>query len=173
MLGGLPDEAYGLGTRGQVSHSQASRCTREFPGGLRRTRSLPGKVSTRGALGDRWHAPKVGPKGGFEMACSEGGFRDKCRTPKVSEGCSDGASKGASGRASGRLRRVYRSGASGIRVTLRKAPKGSFGVARSEGVFEGVFREGLRKRLRRGSSRGRCKGVFRRGFHRGRLWSLD
>ena len=106
------------------------------------------------------------------MACSEGGFRDKCRTPKVSEGCSDGASKGASGRASGRLRRVYRSGASGIRVILRKAPKGSFGVARPEGVFEGVgLPEGLpggsSKEVANGSSERVLRGGFRRGFRRG------
>src|SRR5438552_3432469 len=87
------------------------------------------------------------------MACSEGGFRasfrDRCHTPKASEGGSVGASKRASGRALGRLRRVYRSGASGIRVTLRRLRKGSFGVARPEGVFEGVFREGLLEGLPR------------------------
>src|SRR5438876_8680513 len=42
-----------------------------------------------GALGDTCRAPKVGAKGGFGMARSEGGFRacfrDKCPTPKVSE----------------------------------------------------------------------------------------
>src|SRR6266540_1943123 len=39
-----------MGTRGQVSHSQASRCTREFPGGLRRTWRLPGRLAAS-ALG--------------------------------------------------------------------------------------------------------------------------
>src|SRR5438105_14071172 len=105
---------------------------------------------------------------GFEMACSEGGFRagfrDRCHTPKTSEGGSVGASKRASGRASGWLRRFYRSGASGIRVTLRKAPKGSFGVARPEGVFEGVFREGW---FRRGLRRLFSRGCLRKGFPRG------
>src|SRR6266498_2767688 len=123
------------------------------------------------------------------MACSEGGFRAGFSgRVSYSEGFRRRFRRSferASGRASGRLRRVYRSGASGIRVTLRKAPKGSFGVARPEGVFEGVFREGLRKRSRRGlrrisergasgwlrrglpegvvkgSSGGRCEGVFR------------
>src|SRR6266542_2577561 len=113
-----------MGTRGQVSHSQASRCTREFPGGLRRTRSLPGKVSTRGALGDRWHAPKVGPNGVSKMARSEGGFRagfrDKCRTPKGSEG---GVPK------SFRL-------AFGTRGLLRKVPK-EVPAKASKGAFGG------------------------------------
>src|SRR5438105_11042660 len=39
-----------MGTRGQVSHSQACRCTREFPGGLRRTWRLPGRLAAS-ALG--------------------------------------------------------------------------------------------------------------------------
>src|SRR6266542_3214357 len=43
-LGGLPDEAYGLGTRGQVAYSQASggRLTAGILGDRCRVRRLPG-----------------------------------------------------------------------------------------------------------------------------------
>src|SRR5438128_607637 len=122
----------------------ASRCTRELPGGLRLRHSGTGGTLRRWVRKgvSRWHVPKEA----FGLASGTRVILRRFPTDVSTE------LRRTSGRASGRLRRVYRSGASGIRVILRKALKGSFGVARPEGVFEGVLPRGCFGEFPGGSS---------------------
>ncbi len=176
------------GTRGAFGgirskyHSRGSRRTRVLPGGLRRTRSLPvtrgafagfrvlSLAGLHGALGDRWHVPKVFPKGvrnglfrrrlpgwlSGQVSYSEG-FRRRFRR-SFEKGIRQGfgtAPKGVSGHAA--LSEGLRKGASArLEEGLRRrvVPKGFSKGGGSEGVFEGGFAEGLpegdSERLRRG-----------------------
>jgi len=127
----------------------ASWCTRELPGGLRRTRR---HVSCSDGGSER----------GFGMARSEGGFRagfqDKCHTPKVFESMFRRSFEG-----------VFRQG-------FATASKGVSGhAALSEGLRKGVLRCGTSRRwFSKGVSardvagwlsKGSSGGVwFRRGF---------
>ena len=169
LLGGLPDEAYGLGTRGQVACSEASGGSLThsalgfFRGHVAHSQAsvivslagLHGALGSFreacGALGDTCRAPKVGPKGGFGMARSEGGFRasfrDKCHTPKVSE-------------------RMFRRSFEGVfRQVFATASKRVSGhAALSEGLRKGVLRCGT---SRRWFSKGSPRGMLRAGCRRG------
>src|SRR5438105_4529561 len=169
LLGGLPDEAYGLGTRGQVACSEASGGSLThsalgfFRGHVAHSQAsvivplagLHGALGSFreacGALGDTCRAPKVGPKGGFGMARSEGGFRagfrDKCHTPKVSE-------------------RMFRRSFEGVfGQGFATASKGVSGhAALSEGLRKGVLRCGT---SRRWFSKGSPRGMLRAGCRRG------
>ncbi len=190
------------GTRGAFGgirskyHSRGSRRTRVLPGGLRRTRSLPvtrgafagfrvlSLAGLHGALGDRWHVPKVFPKGvrnglfrrrlpgwlSGQVSYSEG-FRRRFRR-SFEKGIRQGfgtAPKGVSGHAA--LSEGLRKGASArLEEGLRRrvVPKGF-----SKAVSQRVFREGDSERLRRGREGVRkvsgtvslkeiCEGVFRK-----------
>src|SRR5438128_2330156 len=128
-------------------------------------------MAAASALGDRWHAPKVGPKGGFkngtfrrrlsswvsgQVSYSEGfrrvseglsaGFRDTWPPPKGSEGGSGEGFEGALGRASRRLRKSF-----GTRGALRRPPKG--------GAPGWHLPKGSSKGFPRGSSKGSREGL--------------
>ncbi len=173
-------DSPGLGTRDTCR-------TRRLPGEV----SLAGLAAHSGASGrvlcmgtrDTCRFPKLSPKGGVRKEVSKGwlpgwlsghpafseglrkgvtkgfrgDFRDTWHSPRVS----DGGFEGAFGRASGWLRKGFWEHVS----YSERLRKGSFGVARPEGVFEGGFEGGL------------PEGLFRRGFRKacsgGRPWSLD
>ncbi len=150
LLGGLPDEAYGLGTRGQVAYSEASggRLTAGILGDRCRVRRLPGQLSLAGLAAHSGASGRVLSVGVLGTRVALAGFRGS-------------VTRGAS-----RRTRVL---PGGLRRTLRLLGLalgfGTRGTCRAPKVIpRGVSKSGLRAGLRdtwhdpKGSEGGSGKG---------------